>query len=60
MPYVPVILHYAGSNKPWHDDISRYEIEFIEPYYKILELEGKINYLEKLKKLHIENAKRMV
>lgn len=60
MPYNPVIIHYAGSNKPWHDDISRYEPEFIEPYYEILELEGKNEYLEKLKKLHSENRKKEV
>ena len=57
MPYKPAILHYAGGNKPWHDDISRYEVEFVEPYYKILELEGKTEYLEKLKKAHKENRK---
>jgi lipopolysaccharide biosynthesis glycosyltransferase len=59
MPYKPVILHYAGSNKPWHDDISRYETEFIEPYYEVLALEGKTEYLEKLKKVHNENRKRL-
>lgn len=59
MPYRPIILHYAGSNKPWHDDISRYETEFIEPYYEILVLEGKIEYLEKLKKAHREHQKRL-
>lgn len=59
MPYKPVILHYAGSNKPWHDDISRYEPEFVEPYYEVLELEGKTEYLERLKKVHKDNEKRM-
>jgi len=57
MPYKPAILHYAGSTKPWHDNVNRYENEFIEPYYKILELEGKIDYLNKLKKIH--NEKRL-
>ena len=58
MPYKPIILHYAGSNKPWHDDISRYEVEFIEPYYKILELEGKTEYLKSLKEKHLLNRKK--
>lgn len=55
MPYTPIIFHFAGSNKPWHDDISRYEPEFIEPYYKILELEGKTEYLKDLREKHKQN-----
>ena len=37
----PLIIHYAGSTKPWHENVSRFEIEYIEPYYTILKLQGK-------------------
>lgn len=37
----PLIIHYAGSTKPWHDDVSRFEIEYIEPYYEAMRLQGK-------------------
>lgn len=37
----PLIIHYAGSTKPWNDDVSRFEIEYIEPYYEAMRLQGK-------------------
>ena len=46
----PLIIHYAGSTKPWHDDVSRFEIEYIEPYYTAMRIQGE-NKKEKLEKL---------
>ena len=37
---MPLILHYAGSVKPWHDNVSRFDKEFLEPYYNALRLQG--------------------
>ena len=48
----PLIVHYAGSVKPWDNDVSRFDIEYIEPYYEILELEGKKEKLNKLQEEH--------
>lgn len=36
----PLILHYAGSVKPWDDDVSRFEIEYMKPYYDAMEIQG--------------------
>lgn len=54
----PLIIHYAGSTKPWHDDVSRFEKEYMEPYYKILELQGdkKQEKLKELLKKHKKNG----
>lgn len=46
----PLIIHYAGSIKPWEDDVSRFEKEYIEPYYETLRLQGN-NKKEKLQEL---------
>lgn len=46
----PLIIHYAGSIKPWHDNVSRFDKEYMEPYYKALKLQGKLKE-EKLIKL---------
>ncbi len=35
----PLIIHYAGSFKPWDENVSRFDREFIEPYYEILKLQ---------------------
>lgn len=50
----PLIIHYAGSVKPWSDDVSRFDEEFIKPYYEILRLqqETKKEKLEKILKKH--------
>lgn len=48
----PLIIHYAGSVKPWDQDVSRFDIEYIEPYYEILEIEEKKEKLDQLKKEH--------
>lgn len=54
----PLIIHYAGSMKPWNDNVSRFEIEYIEPYYEILRLQGanKKEKLENLIQKHKENG----
>lgn len=46
----PLIIHYAGTTKPWHNDVSRFELEYMEPYYAALRLQKKAKEL-KLKKL---------
>lgn len=49
----PLIIHYAGSVKPWEDDVSRFEKEYIEPYYEALRLqENKRKKLENLLQKH--------
>lgn len=50
----PLIIHYAGSVKPWSDDVSRFDKEFIEPYYEVLRLQKdkKSEKLDKLLKEH--------
>lgn len=48
----PLIIHYAGSVKPWDNDVSRFDIEYIEPYYEILKVEGKEEKLDKLQEEH--------
>lgn len=50
----PLIIHYAGSMKPWGEDVSRFEEEYIEPYYEVLKLqkEYKREKLEKLLQIH--------
>lgn len=52
----PLIIHYAGSVKPWHDNVSRFEIEYIEPYYEALRIQGK-NKESKLKEILNEHQK---
>lgn len=50
----PLIIHYAGSVKPWNDDVSRFDIEFLMPYYEAIRLQGnsKKEKLEKLLEKH--------
>lgn len=45
----PLIIHYAGSTKPWHDNVSRFEVEYIIPYYESMRLQGND------KKIKLEN-----
>ena len=54
----PLIIHYAGSVKPWHDDVSRFEVEYLEPYYESMRLQGnaKKKKLERLLEKHRENG----
>lgn len=54
----PLIIHFAGSVKPWQDDVSRFEIEYLEPYYEIMRLQGenKKEKLEELLKKHKQNG----
>ena len=52
----PIIIHYAGSIKPWQDNVSRFEEEYLEPYYKAMEIQGKKEKLERLKMIHIKNG----
>lgn len=44
----PLIIHYAGCVKPWNEDVSRFNIEFLEHYYEMFRLQGN----EKIKKLN--------
>ena len=46
----PLIIHYAGSVKPWDDNVSRFEEEYLKPYYEALEFQGEYKK-EKLKTL---------
>ena len=46
----PLIIHYAGSSKPWDEDVSRFDKEYIEPYYESMRLQGEYKK-EKLKNL---------
>lgn len=50
----PLIIHYAGSAKPWSEDVSRFDKEYIEPYYESMRLQGeyKKEKLENLIKSH--------
>ena len=50
----PLIVHFAGSVKPWQNDVSRFDIEYMELYYEVLRLQGndKKEKLERLQKLH--------
>lgn len=52
----PLIIHYAGSVKPWHDNVSRFDIRYIEPYYTAMRIQGdmKKEKLEHLMKKHKE------
>lgn len=54
----PIIIHYAGSVKPWEEDVSRFEKELVEPYYEALRLQKgeKEKVLEELQKLHKLNG----
>lgn len=52
----PLIIHYAGSAKPWSDNVSRFDREYIEFYYEIMRLQGKDKKM-KLEKL-MENHSR--
>lgn len=54
----PIILHYAGSVKPWDENVSRFEIEYMKPYYKALEIQGerKSSVLAKLREKHEQNG----
>lgn len=52
----PLIIHFAGSVKPWQDDVSRFDIEYIEPYYEAMRLQGN-NKKEKLEHLLSEHQK---
>lgn len=55
----PLIIHYAGSTKPWNEDVSRFEKEYIEPYYEVLKLQkGKEEQLKYLLKKHEEHGYR--
>lgn len=36
----PLIIHYAGSVKPWDDNVSRFEIEYMMPYYDAMRMQG--------------------
>ncbi len=36
----PLIIHYAGSFKPWDDNVSRFEIEYMMPYYDAMRMQG--------------------
>lgn len=53
--YEPVIYHYAGSVKPWHDNVNRFEPELLEPYYMNLLREGRIDKLVSLYEKHQKN-----
>lgn len=55
--FEPIIYHYAGSVKPWNDNVNRFCIEFIKPYYKSLFLEGRYLKLAKLYLKHQKNRK---
>lgn len=49
----PLIIHYAGSIKPWDDNVSRFDKEYIEPYYEILRLQkNKHDMLKELIEKH--------
>ena len=50
----PLIIHYAGYAKPWNDNVSRFDKEFLIPYYEILKLQGndKKDKLEELLNKH--------
>lgn len=50
----PIVYHYAGSVKPWDDNVTRFYREFVEPYYEALRLQGneKIQKLEYLLEKH--------
>lgn len=52
----PLIIHYAGSAKPWSDNVSRFDKEYIEPYYEIMRLQGK-DKESKLKELQNAHEK---
>lgn len=54
------IYHYAGGVKPWHDNVNRFHIDFIKPYYKYLFLEKRYVKLMKLYKKHKQNRKNVV
>lgn len=57
----PIVFHYAGSIKPWDDNVTRFYREFVEPYYEALRLQGnekneKLQYLlEKHKEYGYKN-----
>ncbi len=46
----PLIIHYAGSVKPWDENVSRFDKEFIDYYYEILRIQ-KNEKSEKLKNI---------
>ena len=52
----PLIIHYAGSIKPWQNNVSRFEIEYLKPYYEAMRLQGDCKR-EKLNDLKFEHAK---
>ncbi len=52
----PLIIHYAGSVKPWKEDVSRFDKEYIEFYYDSMKLQGKLKE-KKLKEI-IETHKK--
>lgn len=54
------IYHYAGSVKPWNDNVNRFDIAFVKPYYKYLFLEKDFIRLIKLYKKHRFNRKHKV
>lgn len=56
--YKPAIYHYAGSVKPWHDNVNRFSEELLAPYYENLEREGEIDKLNRLRKVHSENRNK--
>lgn len=52
----PLIIHYAGSFKPWDENVSRFDIEYIEPYYEAMRLQGEYKK-DKLKNLIQKHSK---
>ncbi len=52
----PLIIHYAGSFKPWDENVSRFDIEYIKPYYEAMRMQGEYKK-EKLENL-IKNHKK--
>lgn len=57
LTFKPAIYHYAGSVKAWDENVNRFDIEFIKPYYKCLFLERKYRKLWKLYRVHSKNRR---
>lgn len=58
LTFKPAIYHYAGSVKAWDDNVNRFDIAFIKPYYRCLFLEGKYYKLWKIYREHSKNRKK--
>ncbi len=56
LPEKPLIIHFAGHIKPWNNDVSVFEKEYLEPFYEAMRLQGDYKK-EKLKKLICEHEK---